>query len=605
MSDLPQETSQISLPAFETNDVRLIRPNAEAATTSLNSEDSQLAGDKNLVDNETVLDFGASTLGEITSARILQGLPEEANSLEFVGLGFGTGADNGPNQIAMVRPGESTVESLDFRSLNVYSSPVQERTIGTAPPQGDTTSNQYGIEDPSRGTSLDFLAFDDLSITGISSSRETATTTANAQAPFRDAVFSQGTTNEPTAQSLEFGILRFEDVLIGATAYGVEEELSFSAPVVQRSDEDKPFESNRTQPPPENELQPPQAAENSRRDQTPTSQANETPPQRPENQQNPTGNDTRATERTEAQGTEAARPTPRVNQWEFAGSARRGVDRMRMQSSYTVPNRDFFAANPTLERRMPEPGGTERYSLRHPTTGQVDTGWTLSSVDRGNVTLTRSYEIEVQSRENHDGLIEALPGVPERFQRQLQDKLNELPENVRNSLARHGYRIIAAPTIPDAIPELARLSPRGWDRDLSFLNSDGTHDDVSKRIIAPMRFRVNGEMVDVDRENVLTHQVGHALDFAHNFLSSRDEFIRAYTRDMEGIRNREKRENAREADYRVEYLSQASGVGRQETFASIFGLLTTGPENESDRVFFERNFPSVIEVVRQQIKDLK
>ena len=285
------------------------------------------------------------------------------------------------------------------------------------------------------------------------------------------------------------------------------------------------------------------------------------------------------------------------NQWKFDRTTREGIDRLTLRSAYEVKEADFLAANPALGGKVPEPGGEKQFKLRHPTTGQIDDCWKLVANEKGVLRLERDYEVEVQSKDKHDGLLESMPGVPASFEKQLQKKLDEIPENVKESLARHGYKIIAARTIPDAIPELETLTPRGWPDDMTFYNSDGTHDDVSKRIIAPLMFDNNGDRQLVYREDVLTHQIGHALDFAHGFLSAKPEFVDAYDKDMARLKG--------SRDRRVQYLSQADGVGRQETFAALFGLVLTGPENESDRDFLKQSFPSVLEVVKNQIKELK
>lgn len=285
-----------------------------------------------------------------------------------------------------------------------------------------------------------------------------------------------------------------------------------------------------------------------------------------------------------------------TNQWTVSGETKPGVDRLSLTSEYRVSEADFKKANPDIDPKLIDTTGN--FKVKHPTTGAVDDGWKVKSRGKdGSITMTRDYNFDVQARKDHDGVLEAMPGVPESFTKHVQKKIDEMPPNVIANLQKHGYKIIAAPTIPDAMPELDKLTPRGWPGDMTFLDSDGTHDDVSKRIIAPMRFRNGQDIEPAMRENVVTHQVGHALDFANGFLSAKPEFIDAYKKDMAAILNKD--------TSIVKYLSQPDGVGRQETFAAIFGLVTTGPENESDRKFLTRSFPNVIKVVENQIKELK
>lgn len=293
---------------------------------------------------------------------------------------------------------------------------------------------------------------------------------------------------------------------------------------------------------------------------------------------------------------EVAKKEDVANRWIVAGEAKPGVDRLSIRSEYRVSEADFRNANPDVEPDKLDTKGS--FKLKHPTTGAVDEGWKFKSREKdGSITMERDYNFDVQAKKDHSGVLEAMPGIPDSFIKHVQKKIDEMPPNVVANLKKNGYKIMAAATIPDAMPELEKLTPRGWPEDTKFINSDGTHDDVSKRIIAPMRFISESELEPVMRENVVTHQVGHALDFANGFLSARPEFIDAYNKDMAAILKKD--------SSIVKYLSQPNGIGRQETFASIFGLLTTGPENESDRKFLTQSFPNVMKVVERQIKDLK
>ncbi len=291
--------------------------------------------------------------------------------------------------------------------------------------------------------------------------------------------------------------------------------------------------------------------------------------------------------------------TPKItesNKWAVTGQPQPGVDRLTITSEYRVSEADFQKVNP--DTKVDALDTTGSFKVKHPTTGAVDDGWKFKSREKdGSINLSRDYNFDVQAKKGHDGVLEAMPGVPESFTKHLEKTINKIPPNVIANLKNCGYKIIAAATIPDAMPELEKLTPRGWPEQMKFINSDGTHDNVSKRIIAPMRFLNNGEMEPVMRDNVVTHQVGHAIDFGNQFLSATPEFVEAYNKDMRAISNKD--------SSIVKYLSQPDGIGRQETFAAVFGLVTTGPENESDRRFLTQSFPNVIKVVEKQIKDLK
>ena len=288
-------------------------------------------------------------------------------------------------------------------------------------------------------------------------------------------------------------------------------------------------------------------------------------------------------------------------QWELdktADTTKTSLDQITYRATVTVPFADLKQHN----RELPalgelKPGGN--YKVKHATTGEVDDNWRIRAIDtkKESVDLERKYSLRVQHKDDHSGLVETTNGVPDTIAQSLQKKLDQLPANVIANLKGAGYKILAAPTIIDALPGLKGLTPRGWPTDTTFDHSDGTHDNVAKLIIAPMRFkRPGGDFEPVLREEVVVHQIGHALDFANNMLSAEPQFKAAYAKDMLLANPR---------NPIIAYLSQQDGVGRQETFATLFGLVLTGPENEADRAFLETTFPNTISVVKDQIKALK
>jgi len=287
-----------------------------------------------------------------------------------------------------------------------------------------------------------------------------------------------------------------------------------------------------------------------------------------------------------------------LNRWRHSGSPQEGVDTLKLSSEYKVSKESFEKANPEMAGKFSELATTGSYKLWHPTTGQVDDGWRLKGRNPdGTVTFSKDYQFDVKAGEHSKGVVEAMPGVPRDYVDQVERKLKQVPPHLMESLEKKGYKVIVAATIPDAVPALAKLTPRGWPEDMTFFDSDGTHDDVSKRIIAPMRVMRDGQLDAVTRENVVVHQVGHALDFAHGFLSSDPEFVKAYDRDMAAIFDK------KHPIY--QYFAQPNGPGRQETFASLFGLALNMPENETDRSYLTRNFPNTMKVVREQMKNIK
>lgn len=310
------------------------------------------------------------------------------------------------------------------------------------------------------------------------------------------------------------------------------------------------------------------------------------------------------------------------NHWHLQKHLDGGLDQISTQAEVNVPANDFLVQNPALAKKL---GGDaakitdkdidgaaakDGFNVRHATTGEVDAGWKFESINKdGSIRLAKDYTMDVKAADKHDSkLVETLPGVPPEHTRALEKKLAEVPPGVLQALTNQGYKIIACPTNTDAIPELKGKTPRGWPEDTTFDNSDGTHDNVRRVILAPYRVKQGNDFVPVDREDVVVHQIGHALDHALGKLSNSPEFQKAFKADMQKLAEKGFMTDREKMIY--DYFNQKDGPdknerpGSEEAFASLFGMVLTGPENPEDRVPFEKNFPETIKVVRDQIAKL-
>lgn len=287
-------------------------------------------------------------------------------------------------------------------------------------------------------------------------------------------------------------------------------------------------------------------------------------------------------------------------QWTAEKSDKKDQTTIKYNAVENVSMKDFQDANPGVKLDLGKLNEKDRFNVKHATTLEKDGGWKIESLNAdGSLRMTKEYAMNVEKRKDHGGLVESTPGTSEEHTKKIEDKLNELPQNVRDNLAKAGYKVIATGYIPDAMPSLAKLTPRGWPADMTFFNSDGTHDNVSKRIIAPSRVMEGKDASPVTRDEVVVHQVGHALDFANGMLSASKEFREAYDKEIKAALKRYPE------DETFKYLSQPNGVGAQETFATLFGQALTGPENASQKELFDRVFPKTLDAVRAQIKALR
>ncbi len=301
----------------------------------------------------------------------------------------------------------------------------------------------------------------------------------------------------------------------------------------------------------------------------------------------------------------AAEPDKHENRWILSRTGER-VDTLSMAAVVSVTASEFFRTNPdALAKFGKDPARVSQaadYKLLHASTGEIDGGWRIREVDgdKDRLVLTKTYNCQVEHRDNHDGLVEVVPGTASALRERIEKKLAELPPNVISALQNAGYKIILTNWIEDAMPSLKGLTPRGWDRNQTFRNSDGTEDNVTRRIVIPAMWVVDGQPAEARRRDEVVHQIGHALDFARGagdgFLSAEKAFVRAYEREIARL---DKNDDV------VRYFSQPGGAGRQEVFATLFGLALTGPEIPSMRKWLSDSFPETLSVVGSQIRDLK
>ncbi len=301
----------------------------------------------------------------------------------------------------------------------------------------------------------------------------------------------------------------------------------------------------------------------------------------------------------------AAETSEHENRW-ILSKAGEHTDTLSMAAVVNISASEFFRDNPDIRAQC---GGdptkaskAAQYKLWHASTGEVDSGWRIREFngEKDRLVLTKTYNCQVEHRANHDGLVEVVPGTAPALRERIEKKLAELPPNVISALQAAGYKIIVANWIEDALPSLKGLTPRGWERNQTFRNSDGTEDNVTRRIVIPAMWVVDGRPAEARRLDEVVHQIGHALDFARGagdgFLSADKAFVTAYEREIARL---DKNDDV------VRYFSQPGGAGRQEVFATLFGLALTGPEIPSMRKWLSDAFPETLSVVRSQIRELK
>lgn len=292
-----------------------------------------------------------------------------------------------------------------------------------------------------------------------------------------------------------------------------------------------------------------------------------------------------------------SKETPKENCWRVTDNEN-GTEQLAMTSVRSVGTKEFCAANGIASTKDLDTSKT--YKLRHPT-GRLESGWRVDKVTTDGVVLSIDTEIVVQTHKDkaaRERLLEVMPGADKSHVDEVHATLKQIPQNVLEFVQKSGFKIVVAPRITAALPHLSGVEPRGWGG-LTFDNSDGTMDEARKLIVSPDKY-LNGKKWEVNtRPHVVSHQIAHAIDAILENYSNSADFIRAYSRDIDAIPKSDR-------NHIYKYLTQRDfDAGRKEAYACIAGMLLTGPENPEDREYFEKHFPNLIALLRQQLKQLK
>ncbi len=176
------------------------------------------------------------------------------------------------------------------------------------------------------------------------------------------------------------------------------------------------------------------------------------------------------------------------------------------------------------------------------------------------------------------------------FSNTVNDTYNALPQNVRDSLARDGVKVIATDKVTDIMPELAGQKPRGWPPGSSWDDVDGAYDTTGKRIIVAQR-QGSSKPSKNDVAGLTRHETGHAVDRLNN-LSSQATFQTAYDREVANV--------PKPDEQALDYFLQNGDAGREEMFAETFAIINGGATTKYREFLLKKDFPDTIKVVTDQ-----
>ncbi len=176
------------------------------------------------------------------------------------------------------------------------------------------------------------------------------------------------------------------------------------------------------------------------------------------------------------------------------------------------------------------------------------------------------------------------------FSNTVNDTYNALPQNVKDSLARDGVKVIATDKVTDIMPELAGQKPRGWPPGSSWDDVDGAYDTTGKRIIVAQR-QGSSKPSKNDVAGLTRHETGHAVDRLNN-LSSQATFQTAYDREVANV--------PKPDEQALDYFLQNGDAGREEMFAETFAIINGGATTKYREFLLKKDFPDTIKVVTDQ-----
>lgn len=189
--------------------------------------------------------------------------------------------------------------------------------------------------------------------------------------------------------------------------------------------------------------------------------------------------------------------------------------------------------------------------------------------------------------------------------------LSQIPRTYRHQLEQAGYKVVLAPTVLAAMPELETKKPRGYQDGADWHNINGTFDRSTKRIIIGEQAHSladGNKMKEGPLDETVQHEFGHAYD-SYLGLSSKEQntgdsnpeishskaFSAAYEKDLEKLPESLKSKLA--------YYLQSGNAGKEELFAEMFVLFFGHqPEPGSPQESFKTAFPSVLQLLEDARK---
>ncbi len=194
---------------------------------------------------------------------------------------------------------------------------------------------------------------------------------------------------------------------------------------------------------------------------------------------------------------------------------------------------------------------------------------------------------------------------------QVMFGLSQIPRTYRHQLENAGYKVVVAPTVLDALPQLTGVAPRGYNDGASWHATNGAFDRNSKKIVVGEKCNAaayGGQLVEGPLDETAQHECGHAYDaFMGSQLAAQltgdpnpdfshtKNFSDAYDKDVAAV--------PADLKQKLAYYLQPGNAGKEELFAQLFVLFFGHqPEPGSPRESFQTAFPNVLKLFEDSRK---
>lgn len=146
----------------------------------------------------------------------------------------------------------------------------------------------------------------------------------------------------------------------------------------------------------------------------------------------------------------------------------------------------------------------------------------------------------------------------------------KMPQSIYEDVKKYGVTVKRANSLTDIDPSLKTKDPQGH-AGKSFNDIRGLYRDRTKSIFL-------NKTADAE---VVSHEIGHAYDYAHGRITDSKEYMEAYTKDLNKL-TPEKRNS-------YQYYTQPGIAGRRESFAALFDSNVRAKNQKLNEDFSESN----------------